>query len=229
VKIKQLSNYLIGACSLLLIGCDTVHPPVPDNLGFAPASPHLPLDGRNNHGAIYNANTSLAWFETLRARRVGDILTVTLQEVTDAEKKAETTQKKTSKTKIANPTLLGVPVALPGGKTLGFDMSSDNNFSGSATSKQSNKLSGSITVSVYQVLSNGYLKVRGEKWIKINRGREYIRLRGIVRQVDIRPDNTVPSFKIANARIEYSGTGQVADSSNMGALAKFFNSGFWIY
>jgi len=82
-------------------------------------------------------------------------------------------------------------------------------------------------VTVTEVMPNGLLRVRGEKWLQLNRGQEYIRLSGIVRQEDLAPDNTVPSTKLADARIGYSGTGELAQSNNMGWLGKFFNSGVW--
>jgi len=79
-------------------------------------------------------------------------------------------------------------------------------------------------VTVVEVLANGNLVVQGEKWININQGEEYIRLRGIVRPSDISPDNTIASVRVANAQIQYSGDGSLADANEQGWLAKFFNS-----
>ena len=78
-----------------------------------------------------------------------------------------------------------------------------------------------------QVLGNGNLIVRGEKWITINNGDEFIRLNGIIRPQDISADNQIDSIKVANARIQYSGTGAFADAQKAGWLARFFNSGWW--
>lgn len=82
-------------------------------------------------------------------------------------------------------------------------------------------------MTVAEVLPNGNLVVRGEKWMTLNRGDEFIRISGIVRPDDISPNNTVVSTRLANAQISYSGTGTLADSQSMGWLARFFNSEYW--
>ena len=100
----------------------------------------------------------------------------------------------------------------------------ERDFNGSGQSSQNNSLTGSITVSVYEVLPNGVLKVRGEKWLELNQGEEYIRLRGLVRPDDINKNNQVSSQKIADARITYAGKGAIADSNAAGWLVQFFDS-----
>ena len=77
------------------------------------------------------------------------------------------------------------------------------------------------------MLPNGNLRIQGEKWIAINQGDEYVRLRGIVRPVDIGPSNTVLSTQVADAQISYRGKGAPADSNAMGWLARFFITPFW--
>ena len=146
---------------------------------------------------------------------------------TDAAKKAGTSTVKDTNVDIANPTLLGRAVTAGGVPLLRNSLSSTQDFQGEGDSSQSNKLEGSITVSVAQVLPGGNLLVQGEKWIRINQGDEYVRLRGIVRPVDIRPDNTVLSTQVGNAEISYGGTGQVANANTMGWLARFFISALW--
>jgi flagellar L-ring protein FlgH len=88
-------------------------------------------------------------------------------------------------------------------------------------------LEGSIAVTVADVLPNGNLIVQGEKWMRINQGEEYIRLRGIVRPVDIGANNSVLSTQIADAQFAYGGTGAVAASSSPGWLSRFFGSPLW--
>ncbi|MCG8122437.1 MAG: flagellar basal body L-ring protein FlgH, partial [Candidatus Thiodiazotropha taylori] len=92
------------------------------------------------------------------------------------------------------------------------------------SASQGNALSGSITVSVIEVLPNRNLYVRGEKRIGINQGTEYVRLSGIVRPSDISPTNTVASTRIADPTITYVGEGALADANSMGWLSRFFNS-----
>ena len=107
---------------------------------------------------------------------------------------------------------------------LAAGVGSSNSFDGSGDSALSNKLEGQVTVTVAQRLGNGNLLVRGQKWIGINQGREFVRIQGIVRPIDILPDNTIPSAKVADARIAYGGQGALADASTPGLLSRFFNS-----
>lgn len=220
---------------MFLAGCASA--PEPHDARFAPSypAPSSPLLG-TNVGAIYQPGTAIMFFQDNRAYRIGDTLTVLLTETTNASKSANTTTDKSNSTSIANPTLFGrqfataQPKGLPlaaGDLSLGFELGSEHSFAGSGVSQQSNKLSGSITVTVAEVLPNGNLVVRGEKWLTLNQGDEYVRLSGIVRPVDIFADNSVPSTKIADARIEYGGKGAVADSNVMGWLSRFFQGRFW--
>ncbi|NKF21757.1 flagellar basal body L-ring protein FlgH [Solimonas marina] len=214
-----MRSFAILAC-LSLAACATTSPRedpyVPPEAAAAPAPA--------SDGSIYSGGSGLALFEDNKARRVGDLLTVNLVEQTNAEKKANTSTAKTTSDSIANPTLFGRPVSVNGTGVLGFDLGSDQAFTGSGASTQSNKLSGSVTVIVTRVLPNGNLVVRGEKQIQINQGSEHVALQGIVRPIDIAADGTVPSSRVANAKISYAGNGAVADSNAMGWLARFFNS-----
>src|SRR5690606_7838640 len=103
----------------------------------------------------------------------------------------------------------------------------NRDFKGEAAADQSNTLQGSITVMVADIMPNGLLEVRGEKWLTLNRGEEFVRLRGYVRPEDVLADNSVPSTKVADVRITYSGTGELADASRQGWLSRFFGSQFW--
>ena len=107
---------------------------------------------------------------------------------------------------------------------LNNQLDSGQSFSGEGSSSQSNSLSGQITVVVQAVMPNGNLMVAGEKWLTINQGEELIRVSGIIRPVDIGADNTVSSYKLADARITYSGRGALADANQMGWLNRVFQS-----
>jgi flagellar L-ring protein precursor FlgH len=186
------------------------------------------------NGAIYQSGHEVSWFEDIRARRVGDLLTVTLVENTAANKTAKSSASKDNNISIENPTILGstpqfdasglLPLASNRDNNLSFELNSANDFSGQGSSSQSNALSGNITVTVVEVLPNRNLYVRGEKRIGINQGNEYVRLSGIVRPQDITPQNTIESTRIADPTIVYVGEGMVADANTMGWLARFFNS-----
>ncbi|KAA3627625.1 MAG: flagellar basal body L-ring protein FlgH [Proteobacteria bacterium] len=208
----------------MLSGC-VASQPVRDP-AYAPPRPALPETSRVNNGAIYQTGFGVRLFEDQRARRVGDILTITLQETTNATKSNSTKTAKDNEVDIAGPTLLGGPVTKDGKEFLAANLDSNQEFEGSGESSQSNRLTGNITVTVVEVLPNGYLMVRGEKVLTLNRGDEFVRLSGIVRPVDIRSNNTVLSTQVADAQIIYSGSGEVADASKHGWLSKFFLA-FW--
>ena len=217
--------YCLTVVTLLVVmgtGCagrqDDFIPPSPNDEAYAP--PELDYQvTRISKGSLYTGTTSMTLFQDRRAYRVGDILTVLLDEKTESDKSASTQYGKDSSANITAPTL--------GNKTfedVGASVDAMRDFDGAAASKQGNSLSGSITVTVYNVLPNGVLRVRGEKWLKLNQGDEYIRLTGNVRVDDIQADNTLSSQRIADARITYAGRGSVADTNTAGWLTQFFNS-----
>jgi flagellar L-ring protein precursor FlgH len=221
---------IMVAMSGLLIGCDTLNPPEPGNdPSFAPTYPvgRDPKSSNYVNGAIYNTETALPLFETPRARHVGDILTIKLMERTDAQKRARSRSNKNDKYQGQNDTFLGRPISLGSGYSMDFALQNKREFNGEGESVQNNQLNGSISVTVAEVLTNGNMVVQGEKWIQINQGNEYVRLSGIVRPQDIQPDNTITSDKIANAKISYSGTGQVANANVQGWFSKFIWSALW--
>lgn len=209
--------------SLLMTGCATPKRGDPE---FAPAMPQQ-VQAPAQYNAIYQPGTSLLLFEDIKARRIGDMITVVLQEQTDAEKSADTGTSKSTSTEIMDPIIFGNSPTHNGNPVFRNSLESEHAFDGAGESSQSNSLSGSVTVSVVEVLANGNLRVQGEKWISINQGEEYIRLRGIVRPSDINADNTISSTRVANAQIQYSGNGLLKETNTMGWLARFFN-GPWM-
>lgn len=179
---------------------------------------------RAQPGAIYAQGTEVSLWNNVTARNVGDTLTVILAESTEAEKSATTTAKKSTSADLTGPTVLGRPITKNGTALLEASMGNDSSFAGNGAATQSNKLDGFITVTVAKRFSNGNLLVRGQKWVAINSGREYVRLQGVVRPSDISPDNSVVSYKVADAYIAYGGQGTVANASKPGWLYRFFNS-----
>ena len=209
---------LLSGCSVMRGTNDKFEPPPPILVEHAPAT----------EGAIYRANTDVRLFEDLTASRVGDILTVKLVERTNASKNSATSTAKTSDVAMPSPTLGGInPPTAKGVELLNNSLTGETTFDGSGSSSQSNSLVGDITVTVTDRLPNGNLIIRGEKWVTLNQGREFIRLSGIVRPRDIGTDNTLASTRIANANITYSSKGVLADANRMGWLSRFFNSVFY--
>jgi flagellar L-ring protein precursor FlgH len=227
--VPALGGVLCGVIGLA--GCQTVPTRDPN---FAPARPvtQAPMPDRN--GAIYSGGYELAvpevdFFSDIRPRRVGDSLTVVLAEKTIASKSADASVDKETDMQVANPTVFGTQpnFRLPGRDTvftLEQSLDSEKSFDGKGEASQSNSLTGEITVTVVEVLPNGNLVIQGEKILTLNRGHEHVRLSGIVRPMDIGPDNRIASTRVADATLVYSGEGEIADASVMGWLARFFVS-----
>lgn len=209
---------------ILLTACESIPKRDP---AFAPVRPAALQPPQQNSGSLYQAGYDVRLFEDHTARRVGDILTIKLVEKTDAKKEADNEVKKDNTTSISIPTILGKSNREILGYQLDTSLTSANDFSGEGETNQSNSLTGDIAVTVIEVLPNGNLMIRGEKRVTLNDGDEYIRLSGIVRPVDIDADNTIPSTKVADATIMYTGEGAMADASKMGWLARFFVSAFF--
>lgn len=212
---------LFGLSLLVLTGCDTLPKRDPD---FAPVQPAALVPPLQNNGAIYQGGYDMRLFEDHAARRVGDIVTVTLSERTNAKKNADMGNSKDTSISVSAPYLMGMNPATILGQDIKTEIETAHSFDGKGDANQSNQLTGNISVTVVEVLPNGNLRVRGEKRVTLNDGNEYIRLSGIVRPIDIDVANTVPSSKVADATIMYTGDGAMAESSKMGWLARFFNS-----
>ncbi len=188
---------------------------------------------RTTEGAIFQASRNGSLFEDVRARRVGDVVTVVLSERTNATQSASASTSKDNSIQTQNPTLFGRLFGFRAGGVSSTPLSLENSlnssksFNGEGGSEQSNQLTGDITALVIEELPNGYLRIRGEKLISINKGDEYIRLTGVIRPVDIQANNTILSAMVANAEISYGGKGMIADASEMGWASRFFNSRWW--
>lgn len=204
----------------VLTGCQAAKPPKEDEALSWAQVPEVPP----TNGAIYQVGRDVALFENPIARHVGDIVTIVLNESTAAKKSATTTTAKTTNDVLPGMTLLGAAATIHGTPVLSNNINDVAKFNGAGDSAQSNSLTGYITATVVRVLPNGNLFVKGEKWIGINQGSEYVRLSGVVRPIDLAPDNTVPSLKVGAARISYGGKGALADANAQGWLSRFFNS-----
>jgi flagellar L-ring protein precursor FlgH len=207
----------------------------PDDPMYAPIQPTALVPPERQDGSLYQARYNLGLFNDRRAHRIGDIITVVLSERTNAKKSASTELTKEQDINFDPGVILGkdmgnqISSTLPLLRDIGLltRLSQSREFSGEGDSDQSNSLSGQITVTVSNVMPNGVLEVRGEKWMTFNQGDEYIRIKGLVRPDDISDDNTIMSNRIADARITYSGTGDLADANRQGWLSQFFSSEYW--
>lgn len=227
----------------LLYGCAL--PEAPGDPNFAPVFPEVRRELTPDMGSIYSPNDhatrqTISLYEDIKARRVGDVITVVLSERTNAQKKAENKyEKKSDATITPEPTIfttqaewkfpkqLPIPLQTTDNLGLATNIHGDTKFEGTADAKQENQLTGTISVVVTQVYPNGNLFVRGEKWVKINDGDEFVRISGIIRIEDINPDNTIDSNRLADAKISYSGRGAFANSSKPGWLIKILTHPWW--
>lgn len=225
---SYLTKTLALAVAVLLSGCMGSNQPKPGDPYYAPTVASTQAMPQRTEGSLYQDAYGLNLFSDRKAHFVGDVITITLSESTVSKKSSNVNVKKDDSIKFNSGvgTLLGMnPTA--GDASLETNVAQNRKFGGNSGADQSNSLRGNITVTVAEILPNGNLVVRGEKWMTLNSGDEFIRISGIVRPDDVAPDNTILSTRLANAKISYSGTGSLADSQKMGWLAKFFNSPVW--
>lgn len=225
--LKMTVGFVLTAS--ILTGCGGIetrsHP------AYAPMEPIVYTDPKEGEstGSLYNEQRGMSLFADTRARSVGDIISIVLTESTQASKNAGTAVGRESSLFVAPPTLFGrsnpdFAVNDITNLTLEQNIATNSEFTGNGSSNQSNSLSGAIAVQVARVLPNGNLIVQGEKWLALNKGEEFIQLRGIIRPEDISSTNTIPSTLVADARISYGGTGIIDRVNSPGWFSKFFNS-----
>lgn len=216
-RLRRAALALLGG--LALGGCVTHTPP---------AIVHQPMTVRPearppvsaNTGAIFQSGSARPLFEDRRARYLGDTLVINITEKTQAQKKSSASAGRKHTIDASVPTISGLP-----GKSfqgLGVSVDSSTDFSGKGDAAANNDFTGTITVTVIEVLPNGNLLVSGEKQLAINQGEEFIRFSGVVNPVNISTTNTVPSTQVADARIEYRQNGYIDSAQVMGWLGRFF-------
>lgn len=216
----RASNLLIGLALLLLAGCG-MGDPLADRVAPIPPTFASPAAAAAPTGGIWDSRGApvLLLAEDRRARNVGDLLTIRLVDRTEAQKSVEQDGNRQSNRSLDLPDsqpFSTIPEALLGG-------GSQSGFSGSGSARQQNRISGEFTVTVVQVLPNGALLVGGERRTRLVRGEEQVQLTGLVRPEDIGADNRVPSTRVADARVRYTGTGEVAAQARQGWLSRFFD------
>ena len=220
IQLMCLLLSLITACGLVPIQEQ------PDTAEYAPILVPSQSSEPFAAGGLFSAQVGMNLYNDRRAYRAGDIITVSLNERTVSSKSAETKIEKDANVNFGADTVLGQPVTLHD-NTLLTSVNQTRGFDGAAEADQENRLLGSIAVTVVAVLPNGLLQIRGEKWMTLTNGKEFIRLSGLIRPDDVSSLNTIASTKVADARISYSGTGDLANANQQGWASKFFNSSYW--
>lgn len=197
-------------------GCHSGAPPQKPDDGLAWTQEQLPPP---TDGAIYQAGREMVLAQNPVAHHIGDIVTIVLNEATAAQKSATTTTSKANTVTMPGTQLLNKNLSW-----LTNNINDTSKFDGQGASAQSNSLTGYLTCTVLKVLPNGNLYVGGEKQIALNQGKEFVRVTGVIRPNDLAADNSVPSFRVASARITYDGKGAIADVNAQSWLSRFFNS-----
>jgi flagellar L-ring protein FlgH len=211
----SISSFRIAAI-LGLIALTAGKAPKPDYTAtVAPAVIVAPANG-----AIFQTASGYAPLTSgARASMVGDVLTITLVERTAATKSTSQTTDRGGSIGFTPPTTGLLSLFNPSD----IGASGTNAFKGQGQTAQSNALSGEISVTIAAIYPNGTMLVRGQKLVTLNRGDEYVQVSGIVREADIGSDNRVLSTRIADARITYTGKGEMARASRQGWLQRFFS------
>ena len=211
-----LATTALGACAS--------KPPLEENSDFAPIRPIEPAADALPTGSILGNSMHMSLFQGQRQWRVGDIITVVLNESTQASRNSSLiTERKATNDALSSSwtnSLLS-PNGFWGDVRDDIDLTkAEIGTEGVGTAAQANALSGVITAMVAEVLPNGNLIVEGRKQLSLTEGAEFIQIRGVVRARDVQPDNTVSSMRMAQAQISYRGTGNLADSTQPGWITQ---------
>ena len=217
-----MKKIILSLASILMINNCSTYVEEAINKDFKPLSPTIAeMEAtKANNGAIYSTSSPGLFSSDKRAHQVGDILTVQLSE-TFSSTKSVTSQSAKEDSIGAEVGPTGVLKNFMG---LGGSVSKSNSFKGSGSASQSNSLTGFISATVVKVYPNGNLEIKGQKRLRLTDGSEYIRLAGIVRPQDISATNTVSSNLIAEAQIEYVGSGTLSNESQPGWGSKLFRA-----
>lgn len=214
---KSLRTLSVIGLVLALQGCatepvDMVLRPSPE---FQPVYPLAADRQKIATGGIYSNRQSDAWFGRGRNYQVGDIITVLLNESTQAARTQNTDVSRESKNSL--PSGLNTKIGALSPFLNGVDINNNSNSSkGTGKADQQASLSGSVAVTVTEILANGNLIVRGEKKLGLSEGTEVIQVSGVIRPEDVGPNSTVLSRRLANAQIAYRGSGDLANATRAG-------------
>ena len=236
VCLTVIGMAILSGCATMpgMAGKASAPPPVGDIQGSQ--SEVYPLS-EPSEGSLWADTGSTKLFVDMRAREVGDLVTVQISETPSAKLDANTKTSRDSSIEAGITDLLGYLKALEtdkgrkhGGMTSRFDRTSmfkanfKPSFDGKGTSDRSANVVASITARVVQVLPNGNLRISGHREVKVNNETEYITISGIIRPEDIQQNNVIQSTYIADARVEYAGKGVLADKQRPGWLMRILDN-----
>lgn len=203
-----------------LSGCAVTPAPIIHQTGMV--QPQSAKNQKESNGSIFQANNYRPLFEDNKARLIGDVLTISISENTSATKAAGASGSKSGNASFAAPTLFGIPASTTAKASISTSASSKFDEKGAETA--SNSFTGTLAVTVIDVLANGNLLVSGEKQIAFNKGSEFVRFSGVVNPNTIQAGNTVSSTQVADAKFEYRSTSHIDVAEANSLLTRFFLS-----
>jgi flagellar L-ring protein precursor FlgH len=226
---------VLGLILLLGLGACAAPKQTPSAMPKLTPPPEVAPEASQNPGSLYS-NSSGLLFEDTRARRVGDIVVVNIMETSSGEHEAETDASRETTTKYGvgayfrNSTVAALPV----GSTLGMGASvgtnpaveanSSSELQASGSTSRNSELAASVAARVIKIMANGLLQVEGAREMRINEENQVLMVSGLIRPEDINPDNSIPSTRIADARIEYYGQGTLADKQKSGWMTRILDN-----
>lgn len=236
------STILIIAMLICLVGCSSqkkISEPSPvANQEAALRNPPVetyPEPAVRSEGSLFSDDSRLDLFADIKARRVGDIITINIVETSKANKSAATTTGRRNSVNAQTNALLGwenhdnipgvgsVFNAMNLNPSVGIDATYSGSFSGSGTTNRNENMTAKMSARIIQVLPNGNMVIRGSQEIMVNNEKQYITIQGVVRPADVDANNTVLSTYIADARIDYTGKGDLTRKQREGWLSRFFD------
>jgi flagellar L-ring protein precursor FlgH len=181
-------------------------------------------------GSLFNDDSRPDFFSDMKAQRVGDIITINIVETSRATKQANTSTSRNNAVSSTVNSLFGLEkpgvMPTPGGFNLlgGVDVSSSSSFTGAGSTSRTENITAKISCRIIQVLPNRNLVVRGSQEIMVNNEKQYITVQGVIRPADVATDNSVLSTYLADARIEYTGQGDISNRQREGWLTRFMGN-----
>jgi len=235
--IRYFNHKKIGIVFLFLVffsaACSTSHRAVDSTSTIIPKELYpKPALQKPKEGALWPGNTRGNFlFGDDKAAKVGDIITVTINENATSTQSATTNTQKDNTINMAAPGILGLPSNMGVQNFLGMGTQLDptvngtiaNQNKGTGTVSRNGSLTATISAMITEIMPSGNLRIEGRRSVTVNREEQIMVLRGVVRPQDINFDNTIPSTMIADASISYTGEGVVADEQRKGWLAKILS------
>ncbi|HID98198.1 MAG TPA: flagellar basal body L-ring protein FlgH [Thermodesulfobacteriaceae bacterium] len=221
--------FLLITCACIAAGC--TYPAGRE--AHAPIAPRYlvpkPIITERAEGSLFDPGQNPSLIADFRARQVGDVVTILIQEDLKGSKDVKTKSDRTSNLNIGLTGILGLEwnkqwqpnypnQTVDATKALGG--STKSKFEGKGNTHRNTKLEGTVSARVIEILPGGNLLVQATRELRINNETQYLVLTGVVRPKDLGPDNTIPSTRLADARIEYTGSGVISENQKPGWLAR---------